>query len=437
MKITSLQNSPLILFSNSLKYFLHLPQKIYFSGLLVLSFFCVTNVNAQVNSYSFSTTTGNVLETGGFTNLLGSNLDDDFSAMANIGFTFNFGGANYTNFSVTSNGLLAFGISATTEYDNNISSITGPYLAPYWDDNITDVNGNVQYKLMGVAGSRKLVVEYNLSAYGSGGGADKHFQVWLFETSNKIMFVYGNGNNTNSGFSVAVLTDGNTDFMSINTATNTVSTITQEDNNTTWPGAGTSYIINGAILLPVSIVNFSGYKDGNRNQLQWTTATENNNLGFELQRSADGITYTAIGFVNSLAQGGNSSRELNYTFTDNNPIGSRQYYRFSQVDINNHSKLSNVVRIDGDKPLVIKVDGVFPNPAITTVNIQVNAPAKSKLTVYLVDNTGRVAMQQDINVETGKNIVPIDISKLANANYTLKVSSGLGNAAAFKVMVIK
>ncbi|GAB2811342.1 hypothetical protein GCM10027043_08470 [Ferruginibacter profundus] len=405
---------------------------------MLLSFLSSTGVKAQVNAYSFgTTTTGNALETGGFTNLLGTNLDDDVSAMTNIGFTFNYGGTNYTNFSVTSNGLLAFGTSAIIDFDNTTANLSGPYLAPYWDDNYTDVNGNVQYKLMGVAGSRKLVVEYNLSSLSNPGTADKHFQIWLFETSNKIMFVYGAGNNLNSGFSAAIAKNGLSDFISITTTTNTASTVTPNDNNTTWPGAGRAYVINGGVVLPVSIVNFSGYKDGNRNQLQWTTATENNNLGFEVQRSTDGVNFTAIGFVNSQAQGGNSTRTLNYNFTDNNPAGSRQYYRFSQVDINNHSKLSNVVRIDGDKPLVIQVDAVFPNPAITTVNVEVNAPAKSKLTVYLVDNAGRIALQQDVTVETGKNIIPVDISKLANASYTLKVSTASGNTESFKVMVIK
>jgi hypothetical protein len=405
-------------------------------SLLLLSIVSVTSIKAQVNTYSFSTSTGVALDAGPFTNLIPTFADDDVSAITNIGFTFTFGGNNYTTFSVTSNGLFAFGMSATTDYNNTISNLVDPILAPYWDDNYTDANGNVQYKMTGVAGSRKLVVDYNLSYLGNTGAADKHFQIWLYETSNKIMFVYGAGNDFNGGYSVAIVKNGITDFMSITTATNTSSIVTQQDNNTTWPGAGRAYTING-VVLPVSITNFSGYKDGSKNQLQWTTVSENNNLGFEIQRSADGVNYTTIGFVNSQAAGGNSVRVLNYNYTDNNPAGSRQYYRFKQVDINAHTTFSNVIRIDGEKPLVIKADGVFPNPASTIVNIQVNAPAKTKLTVLLVDNAGKTAMQQDINAEAGRNIIPVDISKLSNATYTLKLSSATGYAASFKVMVIK
>lgn len=396
----------------------------------------VSSLRAQVNTYSFTSTTGNTLETGGFTNLLGTFMDDDVSSMANIGFSFNYGGTNYTNFSATSNGILAFGTSAITDYENIIANISGSYLVPYWDDNYTDANGNVQYKLIGVAGSRKLVVEYNLSYLGNTGTADKHFQIWLFETTNKIMFVYGTGNNLNAGFSIAVIKNGLTDFISISAATNTSSTVTQNDNNTTWPGAGRAYEISVGGTLPVSFLNLSGYKDGSRNLLQWTTATENNNRGFEVQRSADGITYSVLSFVNSQAAAGNSSSVLHYQFTDNDTKNSRQYYRLRQVDIDNRSKLSSIVRIDGEKPLVLTIDALFPNPASTTVNIMLTAPGRDRLTIFITDIAGRVVMQKEIDVAAGKNTIPLDISRLANNTYLLKATAA-GNNKTFKMEVIK
>ncbi|MGC4103439.1 T9SS type A sorting domain-containing protein [Ferruginibacter sp.] len=393
--------------------------------------------NAQVNTYSFTTSTGNVMETGGFSNLLGTNLDDNASAMTNIGFNFTYAGSTYTNFSVSSNGLMALGITATTEYDNSIPALTGTYLLPYWDDNYTDIDGNVQYKLMGVAGSRKLVVDYNLSALSFQGTADKHFQVWLFETSNKIMFVYGSGNNSNDGFSVGILKSGTSDFMSITTSTHTSSIVTANDNNGTWPGSGRAYIFNTSVTLPVSFLNFSGYNDGSRNLLQWSTVTESNNLGFEIQRSADGVNYSVLGFVSSLAPGGNSSRELRYNYADNNPSAARQYYRFRQVDMDNHSRLSSVIRIDAGKATQLKVESVYPNPANTMISLSITAPEKTKLTISFMDITGKKVLQKDINVEAGRNIIPVDISKLPNNTYVLKASTTTGDADAFKIDVVK
>jgi hypothetical protein len=218
-----------------------------------LSFFFVfvlfLTAKSQVSTYTFSTTSGTTLETGLFTNLLGTFLDDDASAETNIGFTFKFNNVNYTSFSVSSNGLLGFGSNVTTDYNNVLSNISAPCLAPYWDDNYTDDNGNVQYLLMGTVGSRKLVVEYNLSYLGNPGVADKKFQIWLFETSNIIKFVYGDGNNFNGGFSVGILSSGS-DFISVSSASHGSDITTTNDNNTVWPGSGRTYIFD-PVAAPV------------------------------------------------------------------------------------------------------------------------------------------------------------------------------------------
>lgn len=413
-------------------------RQLRFSGLLLLLLMNASISQAQVNGYTFTSTTGNTLESGGFTNLMGTFLDDDVSATTNIGFTFRYAGTDYTNFSVTSNGLLRLGGSAITDYNNVTGNLTGAYLVPYWDDNYTDADGNVQYKLMGAPGSRKLVVEYNLSYLGNTGAADKRFQVWLFETSNRVQFVYGNGNNFNGGFSVGVLTNGLTDFVSVTVATHTASIVTAQDNNTTWPGSGRSYSFAVGSTLPVSLLNFSGYKDGNRNQLQWTTVTEINNRGFELQRSADGNSFTTIGFVHSLAAGGNSNSPVNYQYTDNTASGNKYYYRLRQVDLDDRSKLSAVIVIDGRKATAVQLEAVFPNPASNMLNLQITSPNKQPLTISLHDMAGKIILQKILPVGAGNNTIPVDISRLVTNFYLLKIADRNGNnCGSMKVTVIK
>jgi hypothetical protein len=173
--------------------------------------------------------------------------------------------------------------------------------------------------------------------------------------------------------------------------------------------------------LPISLLSFSGYKDGSRNQLRWTTSSEQNNSGFEVQRSADGINYMALGFVNSQAIGGNSTIQLNYAFTDNSVTGSRQYYRLRQIDLNSNSKFSNIVLIKGDKPVTLMIDGLFPNPASTIVNVLIATPNKDKVTMLITDITGRTVIQQVVNVETGSSTIPVDISRLSNGTYMVKL----------------
>ena len=188
----------------------------------------------------------------------------------------------------------------------------------------------------------------------------------------------------------------------------------------------------GNILLPIDLLTFSGYKDGTRNQLRWTTSTEQNNKGFEVQRSLDGVNYSSIGFVNSMANGGNSSVQLNYTFTDNNVTGLRQYYRLRQVDLGGYNRLSNVVLIKSDKPTMITIEGIFPNPATTTINMLVGSPGKDKVTVVVTDMSGRIMITKNMNVETGSNTLPLDVSALAGGNYFIKMVDSNGEVVSGK-----
>ena len=175
--------------------------------------------------------------------------------------------------------------------------------------------------------------------------------------------------------------------------------------------------------LPVNFLTFSGYKSGSVNKLQWTTASEQNCLGFEVQRSTDGINFTSIGFVNTLAIGGNSTDRISYSFIDNNAAGEKQYYRIRQVDIDNRGRLSNVILVKGSKPLIVSIDGIYPNPAKNEINVLLAAPARDKATLIVTDISGRILLQQLVNVETGINSIPLNISRFAKGTYLLKLQS--------------
>ncbi|MEI2739665.1 MAG: T9SS type A sorting domain-containing protein [Chitinophagaceae bacterium] len=157
------------------------------------------------------------------------------------------------------------------------------------------------------------------------------------------------------------------------------------------------------------------------NKLRWTTTSEQNNRGFDVQRSTDGVSYNSIGFVNSLAAGGNSNDNLNYSFVDNAPAGNKQYYRLRQLDFNGGTKLSNVILIKGEKPMILTIDGLYPNPANSLVNVQVAAPIRDKVTLAVVDMAGRTVIQKIITLETGSNTIPVDISQLTSGSYMVKL----------------
>lgn len=188
------------------------------------------------------------------------------------------------------------------------------------------------------------------------------------------------------------------------------------------------------IVLPVDLLTFSGYKDGSRNQLKWSTATEQNNKGFDVQRSLDGVNYTSIGFVNSLAPNGSSQTQLNYTFTDNAVTGDKQFYRLRQIDFDGRVKISNIVLLKSDKPTVITIDGIFPNPAVTVVNLRVSSPQKDKVQMVIVDMNGRLMMHRQLTVDVGSNTLPVDVSALAGGNYMVRMISSNGEVTTAKLV---
>jgi hypothetical protein len=181
------------------------------------------------------------------------------------------------------------------------------------------------------------------------------------------------------------------------------------------------------IVVPVQLTSFNGYNEGRFNQLRWSTATELNNLGFEVQCSATGIQYSPVGFIPSLAQGGNSNTPLYYSFRDTVRGGSQQYYRLRQVDIDRHSKLSPVLLLKSEKPLQFTIDALFPMPAIDKLNVSVQAPVKDRATVIVMDLSGRIMLSKKVPVETGNNIVSIDISRLNKGVYVMKLLWSEGN----------
>ncbi|MEI9910430.1 MAG: hypothetical protein WDO71_12635 [Bacteroidota bacterium] len=87
--------------------------------------------------------------------------------------------------------------------------------------------------------------------------------------------------------------------------------------------------------------------------------------------------------------------------------GNKQYYRLKQVDIDNRSKLSNIVLITGAKPLTLAIAGVFPNPANAEVNVIIDAPGRDNVTLVVTDIYGKNVKQRAANVETGSNTIPV------------------------------
>lgn len=100
--------------------------------------------------------------------------------------------------------------------------------------------------------------------------------------------------------------------------------------------------INVYSTLPVELVNFAGRNAGTVNQLSWSTASEQNNDRFEVERSPDASEFERIGI---LPGGGNSQQERRYAWDDVYPLHGANYYRLKQVDSDGTSSYSPMVAV--------------------------------------------------------------------------------------------
>ena len=215
-------------------------------------------------------------------------------------------------------------------------------------------------------------------------------------------------------------TNGITDLVNLNRI------LIRQDNTTATPSIDLDEIHIGttwsnSVVMPVLLSSFNCEKIGKTNELNWSTESEQNNSGFEIQRSTDAVNFEKIGFVKSLSATGNSSSRLDYTFTDYNPVGLRQYYRLKQTDFDGTSKYSAVVLVTREAPTALQLTHVYPNPSRESLYINTASPTKMELQLLVIDLGGRVVGKKQVSAEIGNNGFDIPVAHLASGTYILKV----------------
>jgi parallel beta-helix repeat protein len=173
-------------------------------------------------------------------------------------------------------------------------------------------------------------------------------------------------------------------------------------------------------VTPVTLVSFKGDRVGAINKLDWTTATEINNTGFELQRSADGRTFSKLTFVASKATNGNSVLNINYNFDDIKPLLGNGYYRLKQIDRDGKSTLSNVVLIKGAKVNTLMITSIYPNPVKEQLNMVVESPGAESVNLVVTDVTGKIVKEQAAKLVAGDNQLKVNVLNLSSGTYIIK-----------------
>ena len=169
-------------------------------------------------------------------------------------------------------------------------------------------------------------------------------------------------------------------------------------------------VIQNESVLPVELTSFSAVPNANSVQLNWQTATEFNNYGFEVERKIpdqvlnNNLEWMKIGFVPGH---GNSNTSHEYSFIDKNPVDATSfYYRLKQIDVDGKYEYSDALFIKlnvSDKAELLQNS---PNPFNPSTSIKFYIPFQSDVKIKVYDLLGReVTTLINKNVSEGYHIV--------------------------------
>lgn len=175
-------------------------------------------------------------------------------------------------------------------------------------------------------------------------------------------------------------------------------------------------------VIPVELVSFSSSIINNTIALNWITATELNNSGFEIQRSTNKTDWTALGFVRGF---GTSTEVHNYSFTDQSPVNGSSYYRLKQVDFDGTSEYSSITEVTFGAVADYSLAQNYPNPFNPSTKINYAIKEKGNVELKVFDLLGsEIATLVNEEQNPGNYEVFFDASKLSSGVYLYIIKAG-------------
>jgi hypothetical protein len=191
--------------------------------------------------------------------------------------------------------------------------------------------------------------------------------------------------------------------------------------------------------LPVELASFVSVINGNSVTLNWTTSTETNNSGFDVERQVVGGSWSKIG---NIAGHGTATTPQNYSYTDRAVATGKYNYRLKQVDFNGnftYYDLGNEVNIGIPEKFALSQN--YPNPFNPSTKINYDLPFDGKVSMKLFDMSGREVAGLVNEVKTaGYHTVDFNASNLSSGVYFYRINveaNGKNFTDTKKMMLVK
>jgi len=176
--------------------------------------------------------------------------------------------------------------------------------------------------------------------------------------------------------------------------------------------------------IPVELASFTGSKTQNDVRLDWITASELNNHGFEIQRSTDGNEFVTIGFVKGK---GTTTERSYYSYSDQFYFMNENimYYRLKQVDYDGSFSYSNILSFENPSAAEFTLAQNYPNPFNPATKIEYSIPGDRfvELRVYDVMGSEIITLVNEQKT-AGTHSVLFDASNIPSGVYFYTLTAG-------------
>jgi photosystem II stability/assembly factor-like uncharacterized protein len=181
------------------------------------------------------------------------------------------------------------------------------------------------------------------------------------------------------------------------------------------------FVLSSETVIPIELIDFQCFTIKQNIELTWQTATEIDVEGYTIERSTDGgLTFERIGFVKAV---GTTNKRTNYGFVDTKPFIGTNYYRLKIENTLGKPDFSPIRSAILKGPLSDQFS-IYPNPTTRFVNVDFETNRKSRVQIELVDVVGKVLLTTQVAAEIGSNHYPINVSKIVEGTYFLKMTDG-------------
>ncbi len=348
----------------------------------------------------------------------------------------------------------ASGTAAVIEAARIISQYTSEYTIIYalWDEEEQGLVGSDHYATLAAAAGDSImgVVNLDMIAWDSDNNniADLHTRsvgtsLYLKDKMLEVNTLYNLGLNIDiknpgstysdhasfwfNNFGAILLIEDGSDFNAFYHTTNDLVTHFNQPYflKMSMASFGTlATLANVSGTVPVELASFSASVIQGRIMLEWTTASELNNNGFEIERSVDGSAFVTIGFV----EGKGTTTEVNfYSFDDLSPLTENNtvYYRLKQVDFDGKFSYSKTINVEFNmlEDFVLKQN--YPNPFNPSTIVEYNIREAGLVSLKVYDVLGKeVATLVNEDKAVGTHNVTFDARNLPSGVYFYTIKAG-------------